>query len=178
MRIAVCGTHGTGKSTLLIEVQSKRRDYATIPEAYDVAIDAGHDFSDRPTIDDFLALVDISIATIRDGHEPNVLFDRSPADYLAYVAALDANRVSSAQIDEVRDALAALDLIVFVPIEQPDRIGNVELPRLRKRVDRILYEMLIDDSLSLGAAVLEVHGTLAQRSAQVIARIEQSDGHE
>jgi predicted ATPase len=173
MRIAVCGTHGTGKSTLLIELQSKRRDYATIPEAFEVAIDAGYDFGDPPTIDDFLALIDLSIATIRGDHEQNVVFDRSPADYLAYVAALDARRVSRAHIDDVRDALAALDLIVFVPIEQPDRIVNVELPRLRKRVDRILYEMLIDDGLSLGAAVLEVHGTLAQRSAQVVARIEQ-----
>jgi hypothetical protein len=70
--------------------------------------------------------------------------------------------------------MARFDLIVFVPIERPDRIeiGLDENPRLRRRVDHELREILIHDSLGLALTVLEVTGSVVERAQQVALHIE------
>ncbi len=60
-----------------------------------------------------------------------------------------------------------LDAVVFVPLSSPDEIPvEIELPRLRSRVDRRLKTMLREDDLGLlhnGPRILEVVGSRAQR---------------
>jgi hypothetical protein len=46
-----------------------------------------------------------------------------------------------------------------------------EAPRLRRRVDRILNEMLVDDSAGFDVRVIAVSGTVTQRVEQVIAQL-------
>jgi hypothetical protein len=46
-----------------------------------------------------------------------------------------------------------LDLLVFVPIERPDRMGVPDAPKLRRRVDRILHELLVDGGADVALPV-------------------------
>ncbi len=70
------------------------------------------------------------------------------------------------------DAVATLDLIVYVPVERPDRIAvQHEELQLRRKVDALLRDALIDDEWALGADVVVATGTLEERVAQVTARL-------
>jgi len=171
MRIAISGVHATGKSTLVAELAHRLTGYATIDEPFYILEDEGHVFGDPPSAEDFELLFDRSLSLLREVHASNVLFDRSPADYLAYMTALDPALVSADHIEAAATALATLDLVVFVPIERPDRVDVAEAPRLRRRVDRILHEMLVDDSAGFGVRVITVSGTVAQRVEQVLAQL-------
>ena len=64
-----------------------------------------------------------------------------------------------------------LDLIVFVPIEEPDRMAASETDQTewRQRVDEDLREIVLDDRWDLGLEALEVTGTLRDRVRQVLA---------
>jgi hypothetical protein len=47
-----------------------------------------------------------------------------------------------------------------------------ERPALRRRVDRLLHEMLVKDAWGLGARVICVEGTVTERAAQVLRRLQ------
>jgi hypothetical protein len=68
--------------------------------------------------------------------------------------------------------MQTLDLVVFVPIEDPDRIG---LPRHEDRENRQAVNdrlrELLDAELGTAAEVLEVRGDVGARVDQVMARI-------
>ncbi|WNG14975.1 hypothetical protein [Cystobacter fuscus] len=76
----------------------------------------------------------------------------------------------------VRATLQTLDLVVFVPIEERDRIQLPahEEPRLRAEVDEKLAWMLLDDPFELGVEVLPVHGSRTARVTQVLERLGRS----
>jgi len=173
MRIAISGSHATGKSTLAAELAHHLTGYATIDEPFCILEDEGHAFGDPPSAEDFELLFDRSLSLLREVHASNVLFDRSPADYLAYMTALDPALVSADHIEAATTALATLDLVVFVPIEQADRIplGPGEDAGLRAAVDRELAAMLLEDSLGLDLEVVTVEGSRQERVAQVLRRI-------
>jgi hypothetical protein len=145
-------------------------DYSVVDELYYVLEAEGHTFSDPPTRDDFELLFTRALSLLRQPLPDDVLFDRSPADYLAYLTALRAD-ITPEQVSDAAATLADLDLIVFVPIESPDRVTGVEAPRLRRRVDEIMREMLIDRAWPFDVPTLEVHGTVGERGDQVIDRV-------
>ena len=170
MRIAISGSHQTGKSTLIDVVCKGLRGFERVEEPYHLLSAEGHVFADRPDLDDFELLMERSSRLLYDSELSDVVFDRCPADYLAYLVALSRPSPDSlvAMLRDVRDALRTLDLMVYVPIEQPDRIpGSGDLGRLRRRVDALLREMLIDDEWGFAVPALEVRGTPEQRSRQV-----------
>jgi hypothetical protein len=176
MQIAISGSHATGKTTLLAELARQFPFMATTDEAYHLLVAEGHHFSDPPVADDYELMFRRAAAELEQGHAVHQLYDRCPADYLAYAAASrehDAERLR----DMTATAAAALrhvNLIVYLPIEVPDRIDDamITLPGLRRRVDGILREMLVEDGWGFGAPVLEVRGTLAQRAERVGTHLE------
>jgi AAA domain-containing protein len=175
MRVAVSGTHATGKSTLIAELARQLPGYEVVDEPYDALADEGHAFTALPSVDDFEVLRDRSIADLEGVAAPSVLFDRCPADYFAYLTALrgaDAGP-SGAAFARATAAMARLDLIVFVPIERPDRIepGIGERRRLRTRVDALLRAILLDGGWALRTPVLEVTGTPAERARHVLQHL-------
>jgi predicted ATPase len=172
MRIAVSGSHGTGKSTLITELAAVLPGMIAIDEAYDVMLSDGAAFGERLRVDDFDALCERAVELVEGTDGELVVFDRSPADYLAYMVALDADAPSRKLIADVGEAMESIDLVIFVPIEEPDRVRvTPELPRLRKRVNALLREMLIEDSWGWGVPVLEVRGAMEDRVRQVVAHI-------
>jgi predicted ATPase len=173
MRIAISGTHATGKSTLIAELARALPGYSVVEEPYHALLDEGHDFAAPPTIEDFETQLERSCASLAGITDAHVLFDRSPADFLAYLAALADADVLAEWLPPAAAAMSSLDLVVFVPIERPDRIDipEDEGRRLRKRVDAILREILVDDGWGLDARVLEVRGTPDDRARQVLRHV-------
>lgn len=184
MRIALSGTHRTGKSTLLDELARRLADYSIVDEPYHLLTEEGYVFSQPPSLEDFEAQLKRSLEELERG-EANVLFDRCPFDFLAYLAVHEDGEHFALDrwLPRVRSAVESLDLIVFVPIEVPDRmvLGTFEEAGPdREAVDEELREMLWDDPLELELElepeleILEVVGDLASRARAVLERIQRS----
>ena len=75
-------------------------------------------------------------------------------------------------------AAGSLDLVVYVPVESPDPIAahGIGQRKLRRDVDELLHDMLIDDGWALGLIVLRVSGTAAERARQVAVEIGVAQG--
>jgi predicted ATPase len=173
MRVAVCGTHASGKSTLVAELRHLLPQYVTLEEPYYGLLEEGQVFGDRLSVEDVEVQLDRSCSMLADEQGRDVIFDRAPADYLAYLAALEQPGSISSWLYRATEAMKRLDFLVYVPIERPDRIGvgGSELPRLRREVDANLRQMLIDDSWGIGADIVVVEGDVGRRAATVIAEL-------
>ena len=161
MRIAVSGTHCVGKSTLIDEFLRRNPSYAHEPEPYTTLVeDFGEEFSAEPTVEDFRRQLEFSIESLgKHGPEENVIYERCPIDFLAYIAALKPNDVD-ALVGPVEEAVKQLELIVYLPIEHDD----AEFQKLRKAVDRKLRAILLDDELGIiNVPVVEASGSTEQR---------------
>lgn len=167
-----------GKTTLVEELSDLLPNYATVDEPYAELEEEGYEFASPPSVEDFEAQLVRSIDNLGDTRtRPDVLFDRCPVDFVGY---LQAHEDSEAfDLDEwlprVRGALQSLDLIVWVGIEQPDRIAlsSSEDEDLRLAVDEKLRELLLDDPHALEVEVLVVEGSPRARAKQVLQRITQ-----
>jgi predicted ATPase len=175
MRLAVSGSHRTGKSTLISELSRLLRIYATVEEPYHLLEEEGYEFSYPPSLEDFEAQLERSIEELSQEGE-DVLFDRCPLDFLAYIAlhedvdGFDFDR----WMPRVRAAVETLDFVILVPIESRDRIAlspaDDEGPP-RGAVAEKLEEILLDDPFELGVEVLDVEGDPESRARTVLQRI-------
>jgi hypothetical protein len=173
VRIALSGSHAVGKSTLIADLHHKLPAYKMVDEPYYELLDEGHIFADRPSVEDLLTQLERSIAQLTSDGAAGVLYDRCPADFLAYLSALKAHDSVGEWIAPATDALRTLDLIVFVPIEQPDRIADVAgADGLRRNVDTHIRQMLLDDSFGFDWPVIQVHGSPETRARQVLSEIQ------
>jgi predicted ATPase len=171
MRIAVSGAHRTGKTTLVDALAVRLPGYDVFEEPYHQLVDEGYVFAEMPGLEDFEAQLARSIDDIA-GAGDRCLFDRCPCDLLAYLAVHDeaASFVADRWLPDVQRAMARLDLVVFVPIESPERVAvaEAEQPGLRQTVDDDLRAMILADAWSLGVAAMEVTGTPDERVRQVL----------
>jgi predicted ATPase len=174
MRIAVSGTHFSGKSTLVEELSSALPEYSTVDEPYYLLEEEGYEFAEPPSVEDFEQQLERALTSL-EAREPNVIFDRCPADFLGYLLTHpDAEAFDlEAWLPRVQSALKTLDLIVFVPIEGRDRIAlpRSQDPRFRIQVDEELNEILLENSLNLDVEVLQVTGSPHERLRQVLAHL-------
>ena len=171
MRIAVSGSHATGKTSLVAELCTRLANVTAVDEAYYLLDEEGHVFETPPSDADYEMLIERSFVLLAEEHAGSVVFDRSPADYLAYLVAGGRRPIESEHVSATAAALSTLDLIVFVPIEHPDRVAGAEALRLRRRVDRILREMLVEGSWGFDVSIVTVEGTPEERADQVLARL-------
>jgi len=170
MRIAFSGTHRVGKTTLVERVADALSAYTTVDEPYSVLEEEGYESCDPPSVQDFEAQLERSLVTVEESGQ-DVLFDRCPADILAYLLVQDDT--AEDWIERTREAMQTLDLVVFVSIEEPDRIAlaSHEDRGYRRAVHERLHQLLVDDELGLEIELLMAHGDVAARVAQVLARI-------
>ena len=174
MRIAVSGTHRSGKTTIVEELSRALPAYAVVDEPYYLLAEEGHDFAEMPCLEDFELQLERSIDSIVDSEE-DTIFDRCPMDLLAYL--LTHRESGRFDVDDwlsrVRSAMKRIDLVVFVPVEDPDRIAlpDSEDAGLRRRVDEELREILLEDPWEVGMDVLEVTGTVGGRVRPVLAHV-------
>lgn len=174
MRIAVSGAHRTGKTTLIEELSRTLPAYAVVDEPYYLLEEEGHAFAEMPSLEDFELQLERSIQCIADS-EDDQLFDRCPADMLAYLMTHSDSDGFDVKdwLPRVRSAMQWLDLIVFVPVEDPDRVvvSEPEESELRRRVDEELREIVVEDRWDFGVEAIEVAGTSRQRARQVLAHV-------
>lgn len=166
MRVAVSGTHFSGKSTLIAALSKQLPNYTTIDEPYFLLEQMGHPFSCPPNLDDFEAQLKLSIAFLQESGS-QTLFDRCPLDFLAYALSLETAFDLDKWTQNIEKAMPLLDLIIFLPLENPDHIPlpPSEDREWRSSVERQLHELLLEDSCSLldHVNVLEVSGPLDKR---------------
>ncbi|HEX3129923.1 MAG TPA: ATP-binding protein [Thermoanaerobaculia bacterium] len=175
MRIAISGAHRTGKTTLIEELSRALPTYVVVDEPYHLLEEEGYEFEALPSVEDFELQLERSIECLADRGRDQ-LFDRCPADLLAYlISHPDSDRYDvKPWLPRVRDAMQGLDLIVFVPIETPDviRVFDPEDADLRQRVDEELRDIVLGDRWDLGVEAIEVTGSVRERARQVLAQVQ------
>jgi hypothetical protein len=176
MRVAISGTHGCGKSTLVDAFLLNHGDYRHEPEPYEELHDLyGEAFAAEPSADDYFRQLEYHLGRLCEYSETDrVIFERSPADFLAYLFALgdlgrptaDAGLVEQA-VELVKGGLPLLDLIVYLPAEGGGGIAVEEDPALRRAVDTRLAGILLDDDLHVlrwaRPSIVEAVGATGQR---------------
>ncbi len=172
VRVAFSGAHRTGKTTLVEAISNLVPTYAVVDEPYRVLEEAGYELSDPPSVEDYEQQLRTSIELLAAA-PADALLDRCPLDFVAYLQAIDTDFDVDDWLDDIREAIALLDLIVVVPIETPDRIAIPahEDRRLRRRVDRHLQRLALDDPFGFDIATLEVSGGIAERIRQATERM-------
>ena len=148
--------------------------YAVAEESYYGLLAEGHTFAAQPSREEFELLLERSCLTLVANDAPNLLLDRCPADYLGYLVAFPGplSDVLDRWFERASAAMRTLDLVVFVPIEHPERIdpSAIDRPRLRRRADDALREIVVEDTWGFIPAAIEVSGTTAERVKQVLDR--------
>ena len=173
MRIAISGSHLVGKTTLAEALAESLPGHELVPEPYYLLEEEGHEFAEMPSLEDFELQLERSIQCVRESGT-YVVFDRCPLDILGYlVTHRDADAFQLEDwMPRVREAVARLDLIVFLPIEDPDRVAVPRSQvRLRSEVDMALRDLVLDDAWGLEFDVIMVAGTLEARVRGVTAHL-------
>lgn len=168
MRIAIIGAHKVGKTTLAEELLEHLPEYTLEMEPYYQLEASGYEFSEIPTVDDFIEQFNCSVKLVSKS-ESNVIFDRCVVDILAYLHVIDPGRNIQLLFETAQTIIAGIDLLVFVPIEEPDLISGhqTDQPQLRSLVNDLLYDWITDLSIK----AIEVSGTSSNRRDLVLAKI-------
>ena len=178
MRIAISGTHCSGKSTLVEDFIAAHGDYLHEPEPYEWLENVyGEGLAIEPTADDFWRQLELSVDHLRNYERgARVVAERSPVDFLAYMLALsdlgraarDCERIlSAAELAAI--GMANIDLLVVLPLNETDGIVAPESEDLALREamnDRLLDLITADEYALFGSGsprVVEIQGSRGQR---------------
>ena len=155
MRIAVSGTHFTGKSTLIEDFRLRYPHYKLeIEPYYQLQDEKTMELGLEPSLESILEQLDYSIDQLQQAvQEKNVIFDRCPVDFLAYAMChLNQNDVDmhdsevSERLPDIKIALDRLDMIVFLPLSKENALVYTEdNPAYRQAVDRCFKKIYRDD---------------------------------
>lgn len=179
-RIAISGTHLTGKSSLIDELAAQLPGYVTVPEPYEILVERGYEFTHPPSVEEFVLQLRQSLVLHRR-RSSNIIFDRCPLDFVAYIlASPGAERfdVEKWRVP-IATAMASLDLIVSVRIDPAnDPVGFVDDTAFRSAVDDELRDLVDDDRLDLcgDTEMLPLAGPWDRRASTVLAHINELRG--
>jgi hypothetical protein len=177
MRVGISGTHGTGKTTLAQALCDLLPGHMMADEPYHLLEEEGYEFGFPPSLEDYQALLARSLQSLRSP-PPGIVYDRTPLDYLAYMAAAGADPCEQAGASTLRPAFASLDLLVITVVtpEVERVLPAAEMPALRTLVNDALLELVYDDPLNAwqDIPVLELNGPLDGRLDAVVAALDQA----
>jgi hypothetical protein len=176
MRVGISGAHGTGKTTLASALCERLPGYVAADEPYYLLEEEGYEFGFPPSLEDYRALLARSVRSMTSPVlAAGVVFDRTPLDYLAYLAATGADPSGEAGTVALLAAFASLDLLVITPVtaETERVLPAAELPALRSRMNEALLDLVYGDPLDAWAdvPVLELSGPLDGRPDAVLAAL-------
>jgi hypothetical protein len=178
MRVGISGTHGTGKTTLAEALCACLPGHVMADEPYYLLEEQGYEFGFPPSLEDYRALLARSVRSLSPPLLPGVVFDRTPLDYLAYMAATRADPADEVGSVALRPAFASLDLLVITLItpETEQVLPPAEMPGLRTQMNDALLELVHDDPLNAweDIPVLELDGPLDRRPGAVLAALDQA----
>lgn len=172
MIIAFTGAHRVGKTSLAEEIAKNLPQYEFKNEPYLQLEEMGYSFLDIPTCDDYMLQFNQSVKQLENSGKDEI-FDRCPLDLLAYLYATGEKKMVSTLFDKMLAAMSGIDLLIFIPIESPDRIvcHESDLPRLRHKVNDILQNWIGDMNIEIA----EVQGSLENRKKQLMKKILQKN---
>ncbi|MDR6868039.1 putative ATPase [Microbacterium resistens] len=170
MRIVVSGTHASGKSTLISDFSLTQRGFAVLPDPFDEI-----ETEDPAGVASFLAQLRVAAARLRDSPPgTDVIAERGPLDFLAYLRAVDelgrsssAAALAAAEEERAVAAMRHVDLLIALPLTGDIVVDDEEDPALRTAMDQALLELLDDRHLCGGATVIEVTGNTSSRLASL-----------
>jgi len=179
MRVGISGTHGTGKTTLAEGLCARLPGHVLADEPYYLLEEEGYEFGFPPSAEDYRAMLARSVQSMTALSATRVVFDRTPLDYLAYLAAVGAGLSSADGVPaDLRLAFDRLDLLVITPLtpETEQVLPAAELPALRARMNDALLDLVYADPLDAwaGVPVLELSGPLDGRLDTVLAALGQA----
>ena len=150
MRIAVSGTHITGKSSLVAALGERLPHHTIVPEPYEVLAERGYEFAHPPGVDDFVVQLKQSLITLRR-RSPNLIFDRCPLDFGLYLRQPRSNRFDlDAWRGPIARAMKSLDLVVALHVDSAhDPAIPIEDAALRLAVDDRLRDIVDSDGFDL-----------------------------
>ena len=193
MRIAVSGSHSLGKSTFVKDWIAAHPSYKREEEPYRSLDAQGYDIRFRQESNRLHNGIQLfySISRVNAYAESNsnVIFDRSPVDYIAYsqytadhgTTDIDDEFVKM-MIQAARDSLANLDLLVFIPISEQwpiemedDGIRPIDIA-YRDEVDAVFKQIYRDQRFDVmprsgGPALLELWGSRQERLQRLEAAV-------
>jgi hypothetical protein len=176
MRIGISGTHGTGKTTLAGALCAHLPGHVAADEPYHLLEEEGYEFGFPPTRDDYRALLARSLRSLSDP-PLRIVFDRTPLDYVAYLAAIGVDGEGEVDAPALRSALARLDLLVLTVItpETEQTLPAPDMPELRARMNDALLDLVYADPLDAwgDVPVLELDGPLDHRLPAVLTALGQ-----
>ena len=179
MRIGISGAHGTGKTTLAGDLCEHLAGHVTVDEPYLLLEEEGYEFEFPPSPEDYRAQLGWSLRMLRSSAS-RVVFDRTPLDFLAYLAAQGADIEREADPSALRSALASLDLLIVTPVtpEIERVLPRPGMPRLREMVNDTLLDLLSSDPLQAwgDVPVIELSGPLDGRLEAVLAALPGCNG--
>ena len=175
MRIAIAGTHRYGKTTLTEAVARALPGYEVVPEPYEELLEQGEDFLDHYAPETFIMQLEHQVSRLsRCVPGDKIVFDRSPLDFLAYLAASDQTArwesIDLHVLDLAAVGLQYLDLIAWVPLREEWAIEHGR--SLRRLMDDRLRDLVVSDPLGLLSAqkphLLELRGSTSERLAGLL----------
>lgn len=182
MRIVISGTHASGKSTLIADFTSRHPELEVFPDPYELLDGA----PTEPDAGLMFAQLQLSAARLRDlPPGVNVIAERGPLDFLAYLEALDAlgrptgsGELFRRGVAAAAEAMRHVDLLVLLPLNASDRleVPDEEDLELRTAMDAALLELADDPDLTGAARVVEVTGGPQARLPQLEAAVRQETG--
>lgn len=177
VRIAISGTHASGKSTLIGDFVHLHRSFTVVDEPY-VFLDPATGGAD---VSSFLRQLFVSIELFRDSTvDGDAIFERSPLDFVAYLAALATlgrPALSRSELAEVFDraatALRYIDMLAVLPLDRHLQLHlDDEDEDLRGAMDCELLDLLADVECEL--PVVEIAGSREFRRIQLTAAYERA----
>ncbi len=176
MRVGISGTHGTGKTTLAQALCSRLPGHAAADEPYYQLEEEGYEFAVPPSPEDYRTLLARSVQSLAAPPDrPGIIFDRTPLDYLAYLAATGTDPAAETGAVALRLAFIRLDLLVITPItaETERVLPPAELAGLRVEMNDALLDLVYGDPLDVFGEVplLELDGPLDGRPDAVLAAL-------
>jgi predicted ATPase len=149
MKIAVSGTHCTGKSTYIKDFLKTWTNYTSPEKSYrDYIKEQDLPHSKEGTEESQQIILNALIDQAQEySKNDNVIFDRCILDNLAYSSWLNLNgKVSDKFLDEsrilIREALKTFDVIFFVPLT---KVAPVDFKEDELRDNDLVYREEIDN---------------------------------
>ena len=173
MRIAVSGTHNTGKSSLVEALGAHLPHHTMVAEPYEILEERGYAFEHPPSVEDYIVQLRQSLASLRR-RSPNMIFDRCPLDFLGYIyASPGADRFDlEAWRAPIAQAMKRLDLVVLLHADPAyDPVISSDDAAFRLAVDDVLQDIVDGDCFDLcdGVEIMVLDGPWDRRVEKVLA---------
>lgn len=169
MRIVVSGTHGSGKSALVADFAHEHPEYVVLADLFETgdSIECGDAGA-------FAAHLRFSAGRLLQlPPSSDVIAERGPIDYLAYLDALEmlgrsahARTLFRGGVSDAAAAMRHVDLLVVLPLDEAESSSGDD-PHLRSAMNESLLALTYDPDLIGEVRVAEITGDRASRLAQL-----------